>query len=95
MISDEPDEDADSLDDEKLLTAFLDGSPAAGVQTAASSPRDWPSRRCGKEALVVDEDILAWFRTNHEDWQQQIRCVLRAWIATRPGGGASSPHSGA
>jgi uncharacterized protein (DUF4415 family) len=95
MISDEPDEDADSLDDEKLLVALLDGSQAAGIPTTASAQQDWPSRRCGKEGLVVDADILTWFRTNHEDWQQQIRCVLRAWIDTRPGGGASSHHSGA
>jgi hypothetical protein len=54
MISAELDEDADSLD-EKLLAAFLDGSPAAGAQTVASSPRDWPSRRCGKEALEPHE----------------------------------------
>jgi hypothetical protein len=92
MISTEPDEDADSLDDEKLLAAFLDGSPVASVQTIASAWQDWPSSRCAEEALVVDADILAWFKTNHEDWQRQIRCVLRAWIATRPGG-ASSRHS--
>ena len=80
MISDEPDEDADSLDDDTLLMAFLDGPQAADRATAASAPQDWPPRNRCMEALVVDADILAWFKTNHQDWQRQIGCVLRGWI---------------
>jgi hypothetical protein len=87
MISDEPDEDADSLDDEKLLEGFLIGPQDTAVRTAGPGPRDWPPRHGGKDILAVDADILTWFKANHEDWQRQIGCVLRAWIATRPGAG--------
>jgi hypothetical protein len=89
MISDEPDEDADGLDDDKLLMAFLDGSQVVDLPTAAADAQDWPSRHHGKEVLVVDADILSWFKMNHQDWQRQIGCVLRAWIISRSGADTS------
>ena len=89
MTSDEPDEDADNLEDDKLLEGLLGDPQPATPQSATphagtSGSQDWPCRHGAKETLTVDADILAWFRTNHENWQCQVGCVLRAWIATRP-----------
>jgi hypothetical protein len=92
MTSDEPDEDADNLDDEKLLEGFLDGPQAITPQAALAGPQDWPYRYGGKDNLVVDADILTWFKTNHEDWQRQIGCVLRAWIVACSRADASDQH---
>jgi hypothetical protein len=87
MISDEPDEDADSLDDEGLLEGFLAGPQDIAIRPAGTGPQDWPPCHGGRDILAVDADILAWFKANHEDWQRQIGRVLRAWIATRPSTG--------
>ncbi|PPQ38137.1 hypothetical protein [Rhodopila globiformis] len=87
MISDEPDEDADSLDDEQLLAGFLNGPQGAAVRADGADRQDWPPCPGGQDILAVDADILTWFKANHDDWQRQIGCVLRAWIATRPGAG--------
>jgi len=85
MISDEPDEDADAPDDGMLLESFLDAPQSTDAPGAAPMPQDWPPRGPSGDKLVMDADIMAWFKANHQDWQRQIQCVLRAWIATRPG----------
>jgi uncharacterized protein (DUF4415 family) len=85
MISDEPDEDADSLDDGGMIEAVtglavVEHGLAGG---AAGRPADWPAPVRHGRALVLDADILAWFQANHADWQRQIRGVLRGWIAAQ------------
>jgi uncharacterized protein (DUF4415 family) len=93
MISDEPDEDADTLDDNGLLDVFLDKPQAASTQGAQPAPTDWPSRPSRLlDAIYLDADIVNWFQVNHQDWQQQIRGVLRGWIATMPDTRVPTPH---
>ncbi len=87
MISDEPDEDAELLDDDALIEAItgpVTQPCSAGSTTAAA---DWPLRPRHGEALTVDGAILAWFQARDSAWQPQIQAVLRAWIAaqTSPG----------
>jgi uncharacterized protein (DUF4415 family) len=82
MISDEPDEDADSLDDETLLETYLGVSalkPAAG-DNATDLP-DWPQRRERDLGLNLDAETLAWFKARHLDWQSTMASILRAWVA--------------
>lgn len=85
MISDQPDEDADALDDDKLLAAYLGvdpQKPAQGVITAPE-PSDWPPTTEHDVGLSVDNMTLAWFKANHADWQRQMRFVLRAWVVAQ------------
>jgi hypothetical protein len=61
MISDEPDEDADALDDENLLESYIDGGPPK-QQPGSDSPRemgDWPSRQGG----VIRAGTHAWSKS--------------------------------
>jgi uncharacterized protein (DUF4415 family) len=90
MILDEPDEDADAPDDGTLLESFLNTPQTTHSPGAAPVPQDWPPHGPNGDTLVVDADILAWFKANHQDWQRQIRCVLRAWIAARPSAASRS-----
>lgn len=88
MISDEPDEDADELDDEKALERYLG---AAGDIDAAAAPDgmpDWPPGYAQGQAggLNVDMSTIAWFKTNYIDWQQEIGSVLRGWIVAKTRG---------
>lgn len=84
MISDEPDEDADTLDDETLLENYLGVSapncPAGG---SATDLPDWPQRRERDLGLNLDAETLAWFKTRHFDWQPTMASVLRAWVAAQ------------
>jgi hypothetical protein len=89
MISDEPDEDADTLDDEGLLETYVDSGPPkqqSGSPNAADT-REWPqppgARGAGSD---IDAATLAWFKANHADWQEELRTVLRTWASeqTRP-----------
>jgi uncharacterized protein (DUF4415 family) len=90
MISDEPDEDADSLDDDALIEAYTGTIlPPAGPE--GPSPADWPPRRAVQEPLTVDADLLAWFKTNHPDWQRRIPAILRGWIAAQSKPGSAPP----
>nr|WP_294504224.1 BrnA antitoxin family protein [uncultured Rhodopila sp.] len=90
MISDEPDEDADCLDDDALVEAYtgtiIPPEPAAA---AIPTPADWPYRADQRIALTVDADVIAWFQANHTDWQRHISAVLRGWIAAQRSAGAS------
>jgi hypothetical protein len=92
MISDEPDEDADTLDDDSVLETCFDPSAAkteAREQTArnrgvvATHVRDWP-QSCTPEAdFGLDPETLAWFKANHADWRLAIGSVLRGWVAAK------------
>ncbi len=82
MISDEPDEDADALDDDGTIEFFL-GDAAAKPDGAdvIAELTDWPPSRSAHElGLKVDADTLAWFRAKHVDWRRQMRVVLRCWM---------------
>jgi hypothetical protein len=83
MHSDEPDEDADNLDDNNLLTNYLDGRSPGPASDAASAVLDWPPLTKGDLGLNVDAETLRWFETNHADWRQGMRSVLRAWVDMR------------
>jgi uncharacterized protein (DUF4415 family) len=84
MISDEPDEDADTLDDENLLDTVL--SADAGERDVArkapdaASGSDWPLSHRREAALGLDAKTLEWFRANHADWREAMDAVLRGWI---------------
>ncbi len=85
MMTDETDEDADTLDDEALLSAYL-GSGTSGTpsdQDADPETRipDWPPSRVRDTGLMVDTATLDWFKTNHADWRQEMAIILRAWVA--------------
>jgi uncharacterized protein (DUF4415 family) len=86
MISDEPDEDADTVDDETLLETCVGAEPPkrdSSVDHAPDMP-DFPrSRKAPNVRTDLDAGTLAWFKANHADWQQQIGAVLRAWVAAR------------
>ena len=82
MISDQSDEDADTLDDDKLLATYLGVDPQKPAQGVAPLPEplDWPPETEHEVGLSVDNMTLAWFKANHVDWQRQMRFVLRAWV---------------
>ncbi len=84
MISDDPDEDADNLDDEDLLGCYLEaGSPAKGANKVLPMQLDWPGLSALKSGFSLDHRTLAWFQANHADWRLAIELVLRAWIDAR------------
>jgi hypothetical protein len=84
MISDDPDEDADNLDDEKLLGSYFSaGSSESPPGSAAESEiADWPAMP-GPGDSAGDSETLHWFRTNNPGWRGEMTHVLRAWIASR------------
>jgi hypothetical protein len=81
MISDEPDEDADELDDEKALEAYLGINSGAGPEVVVDLP-DWPPGCSQGQAvgLHLDMSTVAWFKAHYVDWQREIGSVLRGWI---------------
>jgi hypothetical protein len=90
MISDESDEDADTLDDDDLLESYLaPDSPdriAAERKSgrgSAAAVRDWPASPEPDAALHLDAETLAWFKANHADWRRGAAGVLRAWVVAR------------
>jgi hypothetical protein len=89
MISDEPNEDADALDDDTLLETYAGVDQPAQRSGADGTPdvRDWPPSCRGADAgSYIDAETLAWFRTNSTDWRSELNLVLRGWITgqTRP-----------
>jgi uncharacterized protein (DUF4415 family) len=81
MISDEPDEDADTLDDDVAIETLLGDALAKPDRPAASAELpDWPPRSALDIGLSLDAETLAWFKETHADWRRQIRSVLRAWM---------------
>ena len=85
MISDEPDEDADTLDDEDLLENYS-GDDDPESETGAENTQDvldWPqSHRASDAAPKIDAGTLAWFTANTPAWQEEMGLVLRAWVAS-------------
>jgi len=83
MISDEPDEDADALDDDTLLEAYVGIDPPASRSGSDAAPdvRDWPpAHRTRDRGSCIDADTLAWFRANRTNWRADLNLVLRGWI---------------
>jgi hypothetical protein len=88
MISEEPDEDADTLNDDNVLETFLgsDASkPGSGLASVSSMP-DWPPSREGGLGLDLDAETLAWFKSNHADWRLEMVSVLKSWMTARTRG---------
>ena len=99
MISDEPDEDADTLDDDELLENYLALGSAERVPAkrksgadSASAVLDWPQSPERDTGPDVDSRTLAWFKANHTDWRLGMADVLRAWVAARTRCGSTSSH---
>lgn len=89
-IADEPDEGADSLDDDAPIDAYLDaGTPKKAKVPARDSlgeMPEWPPATMREVGLTVDTATLKWFRNNHADWRREMGYILRAWVAVRTGG---------
>jgi uncharacterized protein (DUF4415 family) len=85
MISDEPDEDADILDDETALESYLGDTPPRldRVASGAMELPDWPPRAVRDIGLNLDAETLAWFKAANSDWRREMRAVLRAWVAAK------------
>jgi hypothetical protein len=86
MISDEPDEDADTIDDEGLLQTYANAAlpvRASGSGKAADAP-EWPLLRRTPEAWTeIDVKTSAWFKGNRADWQAELRGIVRGWVAAQ------------
>ena len=96
MITDDPDEDADNLDDETLLSTCL-GRRHPGESTdqenLAEDIPDWPPNRTRDVGLIVDTETLAWFKANHADWRREMGFVLRAWVAAQAASVSTKPST--
>jgi hypothetical protein len=85
MISDEPDEDADILDDETAFERYL-GDAASTPDPAASGTTElpeWPPRAVREVGLSLDAETVAWFQARNGDWRREMRFVLQAWVAAK------------
>ena len=85
MISDEPDEDADTLDDEETFlraAARLDPRRRPADANRAIDLVPWPPRWVPDGGFPLDAATLAWFQANHANWEGEIEALLRGW-ATR------------
>ena len=72
MISDEPDEDADALDDETLLETYTSGDPPGPRSGSVTTPdvRDWPPRHEASDTgSGIGAGTLAWFKENRIGWR--------------------------
>jgi len=85
MIRDDPDEDADNLDDEALVAACLGpgNTSEQDSQAAEHAIPDWPPIGPRNVELIVDNETIDWFKANHADWRREMGFVLRAWVATK------------
>lgn len=85
MISDEPDEDADILDDETALESYLGDAPPRTDSVASGTTElpDWPPRAVRDIGLTLDAETLAWFKAANGNWRREMRSVLRAWVAAK------------
>jgi uncharacterized protein (DUF4415 family) len=81
MISDDPDEDADTLDDGAVFENYLGDAPPRPDSAAPDTTAlpDWPEavRDIG---LNLDTETLAWFKAANTNWRSAMRSVLRAWM---------------
>ncbi len=96
MISDEPDEDADSLDDESLMETALGSASeprdATGRRSGSAIIQDWPLSRLQGLELDIDVQTLAWFKANHVNWRRAMGSVLRGWIAAKSRANPDGPR---
>jgi hypothetical protein len=90
MISDESDEDADTLEDDELLENYFAPGSSERVEAkrksgadSAAAVQDWPPSPDWDAGRDLDDRTLAWFKANHADWRLQVAAVLRAWVAAR------------
>ncbi len=82
MISDEPDEDADTIDFDDALDIKIGGistSTNEPVDAAGHMP-DWPPLAPRECSLSLDMETYAWFQAHHADCRHEMRRVLRAWV---------------
>ena len=82
MISDEPDEDADDLDDEALLSRYTGTNPPIRHTIPTVLP-DWPSGTMGTTGIDLGPETTAWFQATQRDWRWAVGLVLRVWVATK------------
>lgn len=85
MISDDMDEDADTLDDDAALAAMIDGqAPERGASEGGPAVLpEWPGVTVKSVGLPMEADTVAWFKATHIDWRQAMTQVLRAWVVAR------------
>jgi hypothetical protein len=81
MISDDPGEDADGLEDEDLLESFL--APDAAGRDPAIAFEDWPPPGPRDYAAGVDPAIQEALKEEHPNWRSGIEEVLRGWAEAR------------
>ncbi|MFL5253593.1 MAG: hypothetical protein ACJ8AI_11985 [Rhodopila sp.] len=79
----DPDEDADSLDDDALLEAYLRADAPSAGRSAEEALPDWPPLRVREVGLQIETATLDWFKANHQDWCREIHFVLKAWVAAQ------------
>jgi uncharacterized protein (DUF4415 family) len=81
MIPDDPDEDADALDDGAMFENYLGDTPPSqdSATSDATTLPDWPEavRDIG---LNLDAETLAWFKATNTNWRSAMQSVLRAWV---------------
>jgi uncharacterized protein (DUF4415 family) len=99
MISDNPDEDAESFDDEALVEAYLRPEHTRaefgpGEPAPATALPDWPPSTAREIGVTIDPTTLAWFKAHHPDWRREIRFVLRAWVAAQSTPRTVTPQAG-
>jgi hypothetical protein len=86
-MTDEPNEDAANLDDAALLEAYLEATAPALGHIAAKDTSDelpeWPVVATHNVGLTIDDTTLAWFKSNHADWQRAVGIVLHAWVTAQ------------
>ncbi len=81
MITDDPDEDADALDDGALFDNYIGDAPRSRDSAVldATPPPDWP-QAVQDIGLNLDTETLAWFKAANTNWRSAMRSVLRAWV---------------
>lgn len=89
MISDDPDEDADNLDDENLLDAFLHPGRDRNAPTpksggdSTSDIRDWPQSHGRDGGNDLDPETLLLLKASCADWRSSMGVIVRTWLLAR------------
>ena len=81
MISDDPDEDADGLEDDNLLESCI--APDAAGRDPAIAFDDWPPPGPQDYAAGFDPAIQEALKAEHPNWRSGIEQVLRGWAEAR------------
>jgi uncharacterized protein (DUF4415 family) len=81
MITDDPDEDADALDDGAVFDNYIGDAPRRrdSATSDATPLPDWP-QAVQDIGLNLDTETLAWFKAANTNWRSAMRSVLRAWV---------------